>query len=237
MLGIVNEGPGIGDKVQFAGLPENYFRNFGKKVVDLSKCWVFDYNPYVLRDVDMKELTDVLSLWRIQFPAQDYLSPGERQCINLNWPKTYLRHPRLYKFEDAEIIPKTLVVHTNGKSEGGVMPDHMIDQIAKNYKGWKIFQIGGSSDRATPFEKKFDLPLWDCAELIASSQTFIGVNSSMMNIANCYPRIHRKIFINREDTEKYYPISGNMSGWIDYNWTYITASEDDEGIAYSYKKI
>ena len=78
--------------------------------------------------------------------------------------------------------------------------------------------------------------LWESAELIATSQVFIGVNSSMMNIANCYPRIHRKVFINREDTAKYYPVS-RMSSWIDFNWTYITAAEDDEGIAYSYKKI
>lgn len=237
MLGLINDGPGIGDKIQFAGLPENYFRNFGEKVADINNCWVYDFNPYVTRDFKREDIKDVKHLWMMQFGPEDFLSPGERQCDKLGWPKCFLRHPRLYRYEDIDINPKTVVVHTNGKSEGGVMPDKMIEQIAKNYKGWKIFQIGGHSDRQTPFERVTGLGLWESAELIASSQVFIGVNSSMMNIANCYPRVHRKVFINREDTAKYYPVSGGMSSWIDYNWTYITASEDDEGIAYSYRKI
>ena len=236
MIGFLNDGPGIGDKIQFAGLPENYFRNFGEKVADLSNSWVYDFNPYVTREFDRNQITDVKQLWMVQFPAEDYLSAGERQCIKFGWPKCYLRHPRLYRYEDIEINPKTVVVHTNGRSEGGEMPDKMIDQITKNYKGWKIFQIGGNNDRQTPFERVTGLGLWESAELIASSQVFLGVNSSMMNIANCYPRVHRKVFINRPDTPTYYPVS-KYSSWIDYNWTYITASEDDEGIAYSYKKI
>jgi hypothetical protein len=229
--------PGIGDALQFGGIFENYFRNFNEKAIDLSRCWVFDYNPYARRDYKQEEITEVINLWMLQFPPKDYLSYGERQCEKLGWSKCYLRHPRLYRFEDAEINPKTCVIHTNGRSEGGVMPDKMIDQIAKNYKGWRIFQIGGKEDRETPFERMTDLSLWECAELIASSQVFIGVNSSMMNIANCYPRVHRKVFINRKDTAQYYPVSGRMSSWIDYNFTYITDSEDDEGIAYSYRKI
>ncbi len=237
MIGVYNDGPGIGDKIQFAGLPENYFRNFGEKIADLSNCWVYDHNPYVTRDFKKEDLTRMINLWHLQFPATDYLSHGERQCAKLGWPKSYLRGPRLYKYEDIEINPRTVVVHTNGKSEGGVMPDQMIEQIAKNYKGWDIFQVGGHNDRETPFTQKRGLGLWESAELIASSQVFIGVNSSMMNIASCYPRVHRKVFINRIDTEQYYPVSGSMSSWIDYNWTYITASEDDEGIAYSYRKI
>lgn len=237
MIGIINEGPGIGDKIQFAHLPENYFRNFGEKLADLSGCWVFDYNPFVVRDFKREDIHKVIDLWCLQFNAEDYLSSGERQMAKLNWGKSYVRHPRLYRYEDVEIKPRTVVVHTNGKSEGGVMPDKMIEQIEKNYKGWDIFQIGGDNDRPTPFTQKRNLGLWESAELIASSQVFVGVNSSMMNIAACYPRVNRKVFINRNDTEKYYPVSGNMSSWIDYNWTYITASEDDEGIAYSYKKI
>lgn len=234
--GIINDGPGIGDKIQFCGLPENYFLNFGKKLVDLSNSWVFDHNPYVLRGVPYEQLSGITNLWLVQFPAEDYLSCGERQSIKFGFQKTFLRHPRLYKYEDVEINPKTVVVHTNGRSEGGVMPDKMIEQIAKNYKGYRIIQIGGNSDRQTPFERLTGLGMWESAEIIASSQIFIGVNSSMMNIANCYPRVHRKVFINRVDTKDYYPIS-KYSSWIDYNWTYITDSEYDEGIAYSYKKI
>ena len=73
MLCIVNNGPGIGEKLQFACLPENYFRNFGEKVADLNRSWVFDYNPYVTREFKNEEITDVKYLWMIQFPAEDYL--------------------------------------------------------------------------------------------------------------------------------------------------------------------
>jgi len=236
MLAISNVGPGIGDKLQFGAVPENYYRNFGKKVVDLSNCWVFDHNPYVTRELKREEVTGYINLWMVQFPPEDFLSYGERQTIKFGWPKCYLRHPRLYKFEDVDIEPKTVVVHTNGKSEGGVMSDRMIDQIVKNYKGYKIFQIGGPNDRPTPFEQARGLSMWDSAELIASSQIFIGVNSSMMNIANCYPRVHRKVVIHRPDVSQYYPVS-RMSSWIDYNWTYIADEEDDVGVCYSYKKV
>ncbi len=232
-LGIWNDGPGIGDKLQFGAVPENYFRNFGEKVVDMSNCWVFDHNPYVVRG---ERPDTALNLWYVQFPAEDYLSYGERQTIKFGWPKCYLRHPRLYKYEDAKINLGTVVVHTNGKSEGGVMSDETIAQIQKNYDGYRIIQIGGTSDRDTPFEKALGLSLWNSAELIATSQIFIGVNSSMMNIANCYPRIHRKVVINRTDVEKYYPISV-MSSWVDYNWTYINQTEEDLGVTYSYRKI
>lgn len=78
--------------------------------------------------------------------------------------------------------------------------------------------------------------MWETAKLIATSQCFIGVNSSMMNIAQAYPRIHRKVFANRKDLDVYRPM-GPLGCWLDHGFTLITDSENDEGVAFSYKKI
>jgi len=236
MLAISNKGPGIGDKVQFGYVPENHFLNTGEKVIDISKSFVFDYNPYIIREYKIEDITHYCDLWSIRFPTTEYQSLADRMSNFLGWRKCYLRHPRLYQFEDIDIQPRTVIVHTNGKMEGGIMSDKTIETIYKNYKGWEITQLGGINDRDTPFKKSLGTSFWESAKLIASSQIFISVNSSMMNIANCYPKIHRKVVIIRDDLPKYYLINKGY-GWIDYNWSYYNETEYDIGITMSYKKI
>ena len=161
----------------------------------------------------------------------------------------HLRHPRLYRYEELQGTELgTVCVHTTGKSEGGTIPDHVIDQISRNYKGYKIYQVGGESDKTTPFINKLGLDLWESAKLIASSQIFIGVNSSMMNIAQCYPRISRKVILIENEILKiddiagtYRPLSAYREGchadWIDYGWQYYNVYNSDCGITLTYKKI
>ena len=92
--------------------------------------------------------------------------------------------------------------------------------------------------------------MWETAELIAKCQTFIGVNSSMMNIAQCYPRINRKVVLienNIFSTEDlcliyrplhtYSPDKDIGAHWIDYNWQYFNIHDIDMGITMSYNKI
>jgi len=51
-IGIDIEGSkGIGDKVQYSGLPESFYKFYGIKLIDVKKSWVFKHNPYVRRDV------------------------------------------------------------------------------------------------------------------------------------------------------------------------------------------
>lgn len=274
-IGIVNSGGGIGDKIQFTSMPENYYYSFGKKLVDLQHLWVYDHNPYVERlgpnngGVMDGTVGVAIDLYKNQL----FFKEGDKPCIGLikfQDEKSYvsqpdrfkqlfsisrvrLRHPRLYRFEELQGEKLGIVtVHTTGKSEGGEMPDHVIDQIAQNYKSYSIYQVGGSSDKDTPFIDRRGLGMWESAQLIASSQIFIGVNSSMMNIAQCYPRVNRKLILieNNESLktshfDSYKPLcqyleddeSGVSSMWVDYNWQYYNVHDHDMGITYSYKKL
>lgn len=251
MIGIINNGPGIGDKIQFTSIPENFYKNTGQKLVDLSNSWVFDHNPYISRDP--REVEMVADLWQetLHFPSDRYFtSQGDRFRKLMQLEKTYLRHSRLYEHEEKQgTKPGTISVHTTSspRGEGKTLPPHVIEQIEKNYKSYTIFQVGGKNDNKTPFIDKLGLPLWETAEIIASSQIFIGINSSMMNIAQCYPRVNRKVFliendyIDKKDFEIYRPLTqykeGSESMWIDYNWQYYNIHEEDLGITFTYKKI
>jgi hypothetical protein len=75
MLGITFKGAsGLGDKLQFSSLPENYFRNTGEKVIDVDRSRIFDHNPYVERD---KVPDRVIDLWSQPWPLQKGVTQKE----------------------------------------------------------------------------------------------------------------------------------------------------------------
>lgn len=228
-----NPSIGIGDKIQFSSLPEVFFYNTNEKILDYSHCWIYDYNPYVIREAMPDVKLKIINPWEIShnYKSGYYLSTVERFFKNTEFSnfKITLRHPRLYKFEDCKIIPNRITIHTMGKSEGGMINDEVIDHIKNKYKNFEIIQVGGSEDKSTPFINKLGLDMWKTVELIASSAIFIGVNSGMMNIANCYPRINRKIILNRNDIDTITPLNPN-TGWLDYNVQYFNQSIFDIGI-------
>lgn len=232
MIGITNHSPGIGDKIQFTSIPENYFRTTGKKIIDVDNCWVFDHNPYIVRG---EKPSHVFDLWRMKMDQGHKLSQAERFCDALSL-KLFLRHPRLYQFEENFIRREQVIVHTNGKSAGGEMSDEVIESIRFNYSDYRIIQIGGVNDRKTPFIQKLGLGLWESSYQIATSAIFIGVNSSMMNIAKCYPRVRRKVLVQNLDLLKFYP-SSIHEHWIDYGWEYFNSTQFDQGVTMSHLKI
>ena len=168
LLGIhIPEYVGIGDRIQFGCLPENFFLNTGHKIIDVSKCYVFDHNPYVQRDVSPDRIID---LWTYHWePSSKFLSKSERWCHSLELETCYLRHPRLYIYEDLPTQKDLVVVHTSGKMKG-VFSDKVIDQIQKNYEDYEIVQIGGVNDKKTPFKDKKGLGYFETAEIISRSQ-------------------------------------------------------------------
>jgi hypothetical protein len=107
MIGITLKGAtGMGDKLQFASFPENYFRNTGEKVIDLDCEWIFDYNPFVVRG---KTPEGAVNLWTLPWPQLRrgtsgaaflakpiFSSIAERTASAFNHV-AYLRHPRLYR--------------------------------------------------------------------------------------------------------------------------------------------
>ena len=241
MIGIIiNQKIGTGDRLQFTHFPENIYKLTGEKVIDLSKDWVFDFNPYVVRDTT-ETPSIILDLWEIShnFPNKDFLSYADRFIIKyLNKDKIFCRGPRLYRFEDLIPKPNRVVCHLTGKSVKTPISDEIINQIQETYSNYEIIQIGGPNDRKTPFINKLGLGMWDTVELIASSSVYIGINSSFMLAALAYPRISTKIIMNDIELEQFTPLgSKNDWTWLDHNVQYFNQTEDDIGVTYSYLKI
>jgi hypothetical protein len=230
-LGIVNSGGGIGDKVVYTSLPENYFANTGERLIDVGRSWEYDHNPFVMRDVVPD---NVIDLWRLPLCGGNCSSLAWRICKALGLPKLVLRHARLYAFENEVVNHNALAVHTTGKTAGD-MPRHVIDHIAAAYKGYAIYQVGNNDDCPTPFIDRRGLPLWESIRLVATCGTFIGIDSGMMNVANCYPRVRRKVVLLGEFADEP-PVSERIR-WIDFGWEYFNAADHDSGIAMTYRKI
>jgi hypothetical protein len=69
MIGVtIRKTIGVGDTVQFSSLPENYFKATGNRLLDVSKSWIYDFNPFVLRDESIVP-EKVVELWN--FPQVD----------------------------------------------------------------------------------------------------------------------------------------------------------------------
>lgn len=231
---------GIGDQVTVSSFPENFFKNYNLKLVDIHKCWIFDHNPYVVRDIRadivLHHLDTQLNIINNN-SRQNWKSDAEEICHNFSLPKMYLRRPRLYKYEDSVTQKDLVVVHTTGNTVGQ-MPEHVIKQIEKNYDGYDIVQIGLDSDARTPFRKLLNLNKWETAEIVSKAAIFIGVNSGFYHIANCYPKVRKKIVLhelNEDALNQFEPKKQSISTeWYDYNIEYFNISEFDIGATNSY---
>jgi hypothetical protein len=242
-IGFTGFNGGIGDQIMVSSFPENFYRNYNKKLIDINNLWVFDHNPYVDRNINPDLIADHLST-QIEImksgQRKDFKSDAEEICSNFRLPKCYLRSPRLYKYEDSKTEKDLVIIHTTGKTVGH-LPDAVIEQIIKNYSDYRIIQIGLSTDKETPFEKFLDKTKWETAELISKAAIFIGVNSGFYHVANCYPKVRKKIILH-ELTENilldFEPKKSSKNfEWYDYNLEYFNIFNYDIGATNSFIKI
>lgn len=240
---------GVGDQIQFSSLPENYFRAKNKKLVDLSRPWFFDFNPYVLRD-DSVQIEKQVEMWNYG-PAQYVLEKPREEDVYLSNAEIHanvwkvpvvLNRPRLYKFEDFPFERRTkILLHVDGKSHG-LMPKHVIDHIVRKYQpSGELFIIGkGPSFNNIPkIETK---TLWDLAEVISQARMLIGMDSGPSWIAACYPDVIVKK-LRTKPTPEYFsdwvPLARKNihAHWDDRCHQIFNPSEDDIGFTSSYRKI
>lgn len=248
MIGIsIRENIGVGDKVQFSSLPENYFRTFGEKLVDVSKAWIFDHNPYVVRDVVPEKTIDLWNfpqIWEWPKPRSEvYLSNAEIWA-SLFKADVFLARPRLYKNEDFAFENRKMILfHTHGKSHGR-LPDHVIDHVLKKYKPTgRLYHIG-TDDEDFGIPKIHTSSLWDLSEVISKSRMLIGVDSGPSWIAACYPDVQiKKVRVRKVHGQvpmnEWVPmqISNIHSHWDDRLFSIHNVSEDDLGPFPSYRRI
>lgn len=246
----------IGDRLIFSSLPEMYFRKHGKKLVDLDKVWQWDNCPYVLRDVPVKSVIHLQALadssthhnYLRGLPV--YLSILDRYCCMFSMDCT-IRHPKLYTFEDVEVDPRKVIIHTTGdrnqpimlgEDAPKIMSKEMIDAIKHNYRNFDIYQIGAKDDLDAGVIDRRGLPIWETAKEISTASIFIGINSGPLHIAHCFPRINKKVIITEysESTLQYFfPMdSANAHRqWWDWGVQFFNRYDRDIGVTFSYTKI
>jgi hypothetical protein len=263
MLGIRFEGAvGLGDKLQFSSFPENWYRNTGEKVIDLDNVWMFDHNPYVVRDAVP---TRVIDLWKQPWPMQQRVSQQDyvakpiffslaERTATIFKHVAYLRHPRLYRFEDLPRLEKRVVLHTTGKKiqpqtalgedAFRVLSEEIIQHVLQAYRGYEIIQVGSKEDvdaRVIDFRGIPDI--WEVVKIIARAGIFIGVDSGPYWISACYPGIFRKKVLMQYPPEylrdRFVPMHllNLHVHWHDASCLYYNRTSDDAGITYSYLKI
>tara|TARA_B100001093_G_scaffold170426_2_gene163263 strand:+ start:7105 stop:7857 length:753 start_codon:yes stop_codon:yes gene_type:complete len=234
---------GIGDMVQYCAIPENFYKNYGTKLIDVSNCWIWDENPYIERNI---ETDNVIDLWSLSWNCDDFLNRSELMNSVLEFPKIYCRSPRLYFNEDPKhMLQNKLCLHSQGISSRTILSKNIIDKIKERYSNYDIVQIGGLDDVDCQVNDARGLDMWQTVEEISTSSIFIGVNSGMMNIANCYPHINKKLIIDLasgqfdENLNRFSPLSKNhnLFEWIDHGWQYYNDTNVDIGVTYTYNKI
>jgi hypothetical protein len=260
---------GIGDQVATTPIPEAYFGTFGEKVVLCDeRIWAFKYNPYVVFEPEGRAarypVLDLVPDCREEEQMKHYAkarnalaasSQADYMCLSLGIGEPRLRHPRLYVYEDARIVPAKVVVHTTGTPRAirdqlredtpRVMSDDVIASVLANYADWQIVQVGGERDKPLgghAIDRRGQYDYWETAREIASAARFVGVNSGPMHIANCYPRVDKRIVLMEFPApalSKFRPgdIRNWLFSWLDPGCTFFNRFDYDVGVTYSHQKI
>ena len=252
---------GIGDQVQFSSLPENYFKATGQKLIDVSKPWFMDFNPYVLRDVDPSKVIECWNFgprkWEFKVPEGRelpiYTSNAEIIATAFGVP-AFLNRPRLYRFENLGDFDfyrrKTILLQTQGRSHGE-MPEHVLDHIFEKYtaRDHSLCHIGPDFDRVLKRYGigrvyHYDTPtLWDLAGLIAHARMLIGLDSGPSWIAAAYPDVIVKKVRTRpasvQEFRNWIPLAKDNihSHWDDRCHMIFNPTTEDVGFTSSYLKI
>lgn len=245
LLGIsVKDKIGLGDQIQFTSLPENYFRHTGRMLVDTAKCWIFDHNPYVLRDYSVPPKL-VYELWNFQPHPKPkrpvWLSLAEKHASILNIPVVQ-KFPRLYVHEDFPFHKREkILLHTHGRSHGP-MPDHVIEHVLKKYKGMPLFHICTPSDPDLGIPRLQTPTIWDLVKEISEARMLIGQDSGPSWIAACYPDIIVKKLRTRPTPEHFkewvpLDVSNIHAQWDDRTHQVFNPTGDDIGFTASYKRL
>lgn len=255
MLGIsIREDIGIGDKLQFSSLPENYYRATGKKLLDVSRCWIFDYNPYVVRE---GVASKVIELWN--FPKKyDWPLPLRCQAgsgvphvyqtnaeiwANLLGVPAVLTRPRLYIHEEPIVQRSTILYHHQGKSHME-LPFEVARHVMEKYPAWQI----GLNQPWIPLARGHVLTptIWELVSVISKCRMLIGVDSGPCWIAACYPDVVvkkiRNIKVHGERSyEEWIPleIANIHSHWDDLSLFQVYHPWGDDSIGYmrSYREL
>lgn len=240
---IVPKTIGIGDAVQFTSVPENYFKKFGRKVVDVERHWVFDYNPYIVRS---ERTTRDVRLWNFSPVPKPrgsvFLSLAEKHAACVGVQHVTLRHPKLYRYEEHPFhLRRMILLQVEGVSHGR-LPKTVLDHILMKYQGPNLYQIG-LKDEGLGIPWIPTRTAWDLAELISRARMVIGPDSGPTWIATCYPdvvvkKVRMKPTVDALKTWVPLDVSNLHAQWDDLQlFSVYNPSVEDVGFTSSYKRI
>jgi len=251
-IGFTIRQVGIGDGVQFTSLPENYYRSTGQKLIDLSRPWYLDHNPYVLRNGTPEK---VVELWnypkKYEWPrirSEDiYMSNAEIHASLFGVRHCILNRPRLYAHEGFPFDQRTnILFHPFGKSHGA-LPDYVIRHVVDKYsKTGQLIQVGAPGEPQIPGIPRALTPtIWDLVKLVSQCRMFIGVDSGPSWIAAAYPDVLiKKIRIKFQygycEPQDWVALNRNNphSFWDDLGLFQIyNCFEEDAGFTRSYRSL
>lgn len=249
----------LGNTVMWSHLPENFYRCHGAKLVDVEKKWVYDFNPYVERDMEVDETFDLSWIDHREWVPDGRnlpvaLSKADDAFLRLGVGRIVLRHPRLYRFEDVPTVRNKVIVHAHSDSNEWPLPhyecrrrhlpEHVFARIRERYADCELVQIGGAGDPL--LEGVLDrrgLAIWDTVREMANAALFIGIDSGPWHLCACFPRIPRKVILSQFDVEylrtAFIPMSSGFKHhhWHDWGCLFYNCSEEDAGVTFSYRKI
>jgi hypothetical protein len=241
---------GIGDAIQFTSVPENFFRHTGEKLVDIEHNWVFDFNPYVIRNVDAR--IEEYDLWRLHCldaPVMvngrtTFLTNAQAHSRHFGYP-VVMNRPRLYQFEEFQYeMRRHVFLHVKGRSHGQ-LPEHVVKHVLDKY-GEAVVLIGepGEWDYTIepPARAFFPKTYWELAAVLSKAHMFIGVDSGPSWVAQCYPDVITKkvrLFPTIEKLQDWMPLEWCRIGshWDDRSAGIYNPSDDDVGFTWSYKRL
>lgn len=249
----VARAKGVGDTVQFSSVPENYFNATGKKLIDVDKAWIFDHNPFVIRDyagyirrtVDMWNFSPMQYHWPI---PSDRDTKAVYQCNAEIWARVWgvnnptLLRPRLYQFEGFPFHKREkILLHTDGRSHGK-LGEHVIEHVIEKYGPTGQLYIIGKPENTYGLPHIQTETLWDLAKVISEARMLIGSDSGPSWIAACYPDVIIKKVRQRPSAENYknwvpLEVKNFHSHWDDRLFQIYNASDSDIGPFESYRKL
>lgn len=232
-----------GDKIIFSSLPENYYRNTGEKLIDIDNLECLDYNPYVIRGEEPKE---IWKLWGSSPVAE--ATQAETICKRFGL-KCYINRPRLYKYSDIKesslySLYNSVVLHFRGESVG-MVPIEVQNHIVEKYKkrGWWTIQVGDQLDYScgADFDRRNNT-FWETCKYVAESQEIICIDSCVLHIASAYDTRIKVILVNKTEQEllDFHPLMwdhGKNCGWVGTNCEIYNCYSHSIGLTRSYLDI
>lgn len=245
-----------------------------KCIITDPAIWAFRHNPYVVHMDESQCPSDALEINvipdnRVAEQRQHYLNVHKTNigagqthymATNIGIDNPVLRHPRLYIYEDLEREPDKIIINTAGSDRTRdnepavrfnfgedrvrILDQEIIDQILKNYKNYRIYQVGSINDRPVGGHS-VDLrgiDYWDSIKEIATASRFIGVDSGPRHMASCYPGVDIRVVLvqypeSTLKTSRPGDINHWLFSWLDPTHTYFNRYQHDIAYTFSYKKI